>query len=672
MEYLVDEILTRQPQPIREFLFQTSILNRLCGPLCDAVTGKNEPECNGQAYLEWLQQANFMIVPLDEKSHWYRYHPLLKRMLRYKLVAETGPQQVAVLHTRAAAWLASNGLVEEALHHLLEAGDAQAAAQLVENNRHRLLNQDNWRTLNRWLTLLPADLCRRRPGLLMTQALLCLFTFNLGPIPGLIEAIETHLQEPAVPPGPDETALIGVEIDSIRGMLAVWQGQGQHGFDLLQRALALMSLEYGYLWGTASVYFCLAAQMIGQPDIALEAVAGVSQGETALDCALTVRLLAAEFHIALVAAELPRFVQLTEYALKRAKQCNYVNITAWCHYWLGYGYYALNQLDTGVSHLEQVAKLCYNQHVRGAADGLAVLALTYQALQQPDKARETVQLLLDFALHRQNPALLAIAHSCQARLALQQGDLEAASDWLQATDATRDTGALVFWFELPRLTTCRVLIAQGTTTALQQAVEKLQTHRQAAAEQHNTLQLIEILKLQSLAYHALGQDGAALDTLKQAVTLARPGGFIRNFVDGGPPMATLLAQLARQGVVPDYIHQILAAFPDLPDQLEAGQPAGQRPPENKESVDTPAASPWEANLENLTEPLTPRELEILELLATGRSNQEIGRTLHISTHTVKTHTMHIYGKLDVNRRYQAVAKAKALRLLAADNDKNGR
>jgi LuxR family maltose regulon positive regulatory protein len=279
-------------------------------------------------------------------------------------------------------------------------------------------------------------------------------------------------------------------------------------------------------------------------------------------------------------------------------------------------------------------------------------------------------MFLEFALHTEDPAYMALAHSCQVQLALRQGNLKAATEWLQKTDTSSDVGLLSFWFELPRLTTCRVLIAQGTTTALQQAVEKLQTHRQAAAEQHNTLQLIEILKLQSLAYHALGQDGAALDTLKEAATLARSGGFIRNFVDGGPPVAALLVQLAGLGVTPDYIHQILDAFPDLPSHIEAVPPVEPVPSENKAIVDAQEATPWQVNLDNLAEPLTQREFEILELLATGKSNQEIGRTLHISTHTVKSHTMHIYGKLDVNRRYQAVAKARSLNLLPAGNDKN--
>jgi LuxR family maltose regulon positive regulatory protein len=312
---------------------------------------------------------------------------------------------------------------------------------------------------------------------------------------------------------------------------------------------------------------------------------------------------------------------------------------------VGYGHYLSNNLDVAASHLVHAAELRYNGNRRAAIDALALLALTYQARQQPAEANKTVDLLLDFAVQHQTPAVVAVARSCQARLALLQGDLEAATRWLRTADTRHDRGVMVHWAELPRLTTCRVLITQGSGDSLQEAVEKLRTHLKTAEDQHNTLHIIEILSLQSLAYQAQGQVNEALRVLKRAVVLAQPGGFIRTFVDSGLPLAGLLRQLARQGVAPDYVRQILAAFPDLQAR---------------------------SNLEHLSEPLTDRELEILELLARRLSNREIGQLLDISILTVKSHATHIYRKMGVKRRHQAVAKARSLNLLPADNDKNGR
>ncbi len=679
MEYLVDEILMRQPQAVQEFLLQTSILNRLCGPLCDALTGQHDPAGKGQAYLEQLQQANFLIAPLDEENHWYRYHALLRDLLRHKLMAETSPQQVAALHARAAGWLADNGLVEEALLHLLAAGDPLGAAQLVESQRHRLLNQDDWRTLDRWLALLPAGLLQQRPGLLMARAQVCLFfTFNLRAIPSLVQAAERLLSEPAVPLSQDEALLVGVELDVIKGCLECLQGQAARSFDHLQQALFRIPPEYGHLQGTAVMYFCVAAQMTGQGDIALQ-IAVALQNEVAAEGMLTVNLLSAQLLNFLLDGQVPKFIQLTEYALKLSEQHNYVNLVANGHFLLGHGHYLLNNLEVAASHLAQAVELRYHQHTRLAVDALALLALTHQAMQQPAQAQKTIELLLDFARQNENMAILAVAHSGQARLALQQGDIEAATRWLQTADLALDSGAMLHMTELPRLTYCRVLIAQNTAAARREAIEKLQAHLKTAEDTHNTLQIIQILSLQSLAYYAQGQVETALAALKRAVTLAQPGGFIRTFVDCGPAMAGLLRQLAGQGVAPDYIRQILAAFPDLRlTTLAPERSAGvdDLRLEDKEIVNRTypeGASSEIANrkskIVNLIEPLTDRELEILELLARRLSNQEIARSLDISILTVKSHTTHIYQKLNVKSRYQAIAKARALNLLPPDDNK---
>jgi LuxR family maltose regulon positive regulatory protein len=228
-------------------------------------------------------------------------------------------------------------------------------------------------------------------------------------------------------------------------------------------------------------------------------------------------------------------------------------------------------------------------------------------------------------------------------MALLQGNVASAVGWLQTADLAIDADVMFYWLEISRITHCRVLIAQGTKAGLQQAEELLQAYRQQNENQHNTRQLIEILPLQALIYHKQDLFDEALATLEQAVTLAQPGGYIRPFVESGPELAGLLNRLHSQGVAQDYIAQILAAFPDFGFESK--------------SLDS---------IQNLIEPLTDRELEVLTLLAQRLTYKEIAAQLVISPGTVTQHVHNVYQKLEVKRRKQAVAKATELGLLFAD------
>ncbi|MCB0192003.1 MAG: hypothetical protein KDJ65_08675 [Anaerolineae bacterium] len=657
MGYLLDEVLMRQPKPVRDFLLKTAILNRFCGSLCDAVTQNDDPDRNGQSYLEWLRQTNFFVVPLDQEGRWYRYHHLFQDLLRYKLMAEESNQAVAALHVLAGEWLANHGLVDEAIPHLLAAGEHEAAARIIERSWRQALDQDDWRKVEQWLALLPAELIQERPGLLIARAQVLLFLVNLRPIPALLQAAATCLQEPAVPLRPNEASLLGADIDFLQGALACLSGQGQPAFDHLQRALSQTHPDYRHWRGQVILYFSLSAQMIGRQELAIQTIEQELQDETAPENMLTVRLLGAQGLVYLMAGKLSKFIQIVAYGSKICERHNYVNMLASGHYLLGHANYLWNNLDVAASHLAQAVELRYNLNTRAGVDALAASVLTAHAMDQSAQANDALKLLLDFALQRQSPAIVAIAHACQARLALQQGDLEAATRWLETADLAYDSGAMFHWLELPRLTYCRVLIAHGTVAALQEAVEKLQVFLKSAEASHNIRQTIEILILQSLAFQAQERADDALAALEKAVILARPGGFIRSFVDYGLPMAALLHQLANRDIALTYVRQILAAIT-----------GGQFPANNLRLEENKSGNRQSEIVNPLVEPLTDREFEILELLARRLSNQEIARSLHISIRTVKSHATHIYGKLNVNSRYEAVAKAKALELLPADTD----
>lgn len=655
MEYLLDEILSYQPPAIQQFLLKTAILDRFCASLCDAVT-QQPGSC--QAYLEWLQQANVLIIPLDQENCWYRYHHLFRDLLGHKLRVEFSQQEVAALHTSAGEWLAGHGFIEEAVRHLLAAGDISGAAQLVDDNRHSLLNRDDHRTLERWLALLPEEQIKQRPGLLLARAWVWNILYKLRAIPPLLQAAETLLDDPSPALTPEAVQHLRAETDLLRGINLCWQGQGQASFDHLQRAAPHLAPSNPYLRGQAINQFGLAAYMIGQWELAFEEISGWLQTELIPADQVTIRFLAIQGWNHFFSAELLLAVQIAHQVATMAEANNYLNMQAWGEYFLGYIHYLWNDLDAATAYLSQAMNKRYQMHTRAAIDSMVLLTLTYQASSQPERANETLKLLVEYAGQTQNSIHRVVAQACQARLLLWQGHPELARRWLHSKEMTVDLEGMVFWWQQPRFTYCRLLIAEGSAATLQEAAANLQTYLQVAEEGHNSFQMIQILTLQALVYRAQGRLDQALAALERAVTLARPGGFILNFVEYGLPMAELLHQLAGRGVAPAYLEQILTAFAD------SGFTNGdfQRPDKTSDGRKYPEGASSKIT-DPLIEPLSRREQEILELLAMRLSNQEIGDSLHISVPTVKTHISHICEKLEVKGRHVAVARARALGIL---------
>jgi LuxR family maltose regulon positive regulatory protein len=360
----------------------------------------------------------------------------------------------------------------------------------------------------------------------------------------------------------------------------------------------------------------------------------------------------------LLSGELAEAARMAQQLQVAATKSNNAYALAWGSYLHALAHYFWNDLGNAEHHFAQAVEQRYVLHTRAAIDSLAGLTLTHQVLGQPDRAKATMALLLEFAQETNNPAYIIIAHSCQARLSLLQGDLASAVRWLQTADLTTDASIMFYWLEIPRITRCRVLIAQGTEASLQKAVDLLKGYRQEVEAQHNTCQSIDILTLQALAYHKQALFDEALVTLERAITLAAPGGFIRPFVELGPSVAGMLERLYQQGVASDYITQIMASFAtnDPSSVLRAGEG-----PTTKALDSSLVFRPSSA----LIEPLTDRELEVLELLAQRLTNKEIAAQLVISSGTVKQHTHNIYQKLNVTGRRQAVATATELGLLSS-------
>jgi LuxR family maltose regulon positive regulatory protein len=630
-DYLMAEVFAGQSPAIQEFLLKTSILDWLNGPLCDVVAGLDD---NGQAYLESLHKANLFILPLSDQQESYRYHHLFQAYLQSQLEHRYRAADIAALHTRASSWFAQAGFVNEALRHALAAGDTLGAAQLVEKHRHALLDREGGFTiLRKWLAMIPDEVVRQRPSLLLAQAWVLHYQFNLRAIPPILQSATALLDNGRAGQSQPIEMSLSAEIDCFRAIIAYWQGQHQRCMERLHHALPHVPTQYPFFRGFVATYLAFASQAAGQKEMGLQVLYENRPPGQLPFGAIVIHLLS---------AELTEAAQVAQHGLTVTAEKNHNNLTAWTHYCLGCVYYERNDLKMAVNHLAQAVDLRHLIVQRGAIESMVGLTLAYQANRQQDEAEQLMKLLLEFSLQTNNPAYVAVVRSFQARLSLLQGDLASAMGWLQTADLSTDVGPMFIWLEVPRLTECRVLIARGSAQDLQAAVGNLQAYLQAAEANHNTLQMIHILNLQALAYQAQSKTDEALTSLERAVILARPGGFIRAFVDCGPSMAELLAELTDRDVALAYTRQILAAFP-------------------ASGFGTQSPSPFPS--QSLPNPLTQRELQTLRLLATDNSMAEIAAEMVVSINTVRTHAKHIYSKLDVNSRTKAVHRANELGLL---------
>ncbi len=658
-DYLISEVLSALKPEIQDFLVETAVLDRFCAPLCDAVVGESDAEsgmpfgasaAGSQSILEALRQDNLFIIPLDGQRRWFRYHHFFQQILLAELKKRYSEDEIAVFHLKASSWYKQAGLVDEALQHALDAGDGLAAAQLVEENARALLDEDRWHVLERWMARLPDSVIRQRPRLLIAKAWVRFHQFAIQSIPPLLKLAESILED-------DVTAQpLWGEVDFFWGHHWYWQGQRTRSLDLLNRALERIPKAHHLARGEAELWWGLASQMCGQKEEAVRRLKRWLYDEQEPHPGRQTKLPGSLIFVYLLSGEFNDAAQMSRQLHELGTKHNNRYIKAWASYLQGLIHYYWNDLDGATRHFDKAVSDRYILHTAAAVESLVGLALTYQALGQPDSVEATASLLLEYVQGINFPASMTVTRSCQARLSLMQGDLESALHWLEMADLATadqpsDPGVMFFWLEVPHVTQCRILVAQGSAASLQEAGEKLAEYGKIAKGQNNTRQLIDILLLQSLVYQKQSQSDEALATLERAITLAEPGGFIRPFLDLGSEMAELLDRLSQRGVAPAYSARILAAFPD--------EMKDESPLQVADGADLSiAASTLEqAPSSSLVEPLTARELDVLALMAQGLTNKEIAQRLVISHGTVRQHAYNLYRKLQVNTRQQAVIKA---------------
>jgi ATP/maltotriose-dependent transcriptional regulator MalT len=678
-DYLTAEVLDRQPASTRRFLLATGVLDRFCAPLCDdllapspEVMGASRPAAGeSQMVLEELERANLFLVPLDDERVWYRYHHLFADALRARLAREAGPETTASLHRRASAWFGREGLLPEAIGHAL-AGDAvdDAAAWLEALMPTMFADVGIHQAQAAWLAALPAPVVRARPMLCLTQAWLLIHRLEYEPAAAWVESATR-----ALPAAGDGASPARGAIAATRAFLATIgpAAEPEHVGALAERALADLTPD----------------------DAAFRGIAGLSQGQAALAQGQTARAeqafaetaaisqAAGLMHGALVATTHQVNVQRLRGARRQALATGQAAL-AWAREHIG-------PLSVGLLQAV-VADLLLDENDLAAALPLATEGLRAQrqygnapplvliaslplarlrlAEGEPDGAAALLAEARPLVQHGPFAYLAPLLDAVEALVRLALGEAAAAVDWAAAVDPMALPRLLRFHphfftaaVEASGVTPARILVAQARATGdaalLQQAEQDLEAAWELAERQGLGWLRLRVLILRALLADAQGDRHAALGSLAAAVAQAEPEGVVRPFVDEGGPMAALLADLrvaARDGREPAggastvYLDALLAAFRGQ----ESGPPGG--------GALTQAAPPG-APSAALIESLSARELQVLRLLAAGRSNAELATELFVERSTVKTHLIHLYRKLGVHSRTQAVARARALRLL---------
>ena len=637
LDYLMEEVLRQQPQSIQDFLLETAILERMCGDLCDAVRLGGSEEAlqrkNSQKIIEDLEQRNLFVIPLDDKRHWYRYHHLFADLLKSTLKQQKSKEQICILHHRACQWHQHEGNLEEAMSHAMVAQDYEQAALMIDENIAGMYSRSEVPVLLGWIEKLPEHIVRGRPWIDVHRANTLVISGHPDEVGALLNDIEKRIK----PDMPRSLELRG-HIAAVRAYAANLSGDAQESIKLASQAKEYLPEEHPAGRGMAA--YTLADTYFARDDTesaAQELEGMLRDGEKPKQLMIIIPALCDLAAVKKTQGQLHRAKELYDRAYQWLEEMDGLNSRLRCAYEFGIAdlFREWNELDAAYEHAMTGNE--YRKRLGG------YLMVGDMALMRIHQARGDVESALE-ALHTAEQIMevhqfqLAISSEFKTSRVIQ---------WLAVGDvemANRCAEELNGGTEREQIALSRLMQAQGRVDEAQRFLNK---QRELAEIGGRTGRLIEILCLQSIALSSQNKVNEAVANLLQALSLARPEGYIRTFIDLGEPIYDLLKQIKIQNtsakdyaaimqIVEDYVLDLLKFF------------------KQEKS---------EGRSQNLISPLTDRELEVLQWLADGLSNKAIAGRLVVAPSTVKQHLKNIYGKLNAHNRTQAVSRGRELELL---------
>ncbi|MCL4265719.1 MAG: hypothetical protein KJ069_21075 [Anaerolineae bacterium] len=629
VDYLTEEVLARQSTAIQDFLLQTAVFDRFCASLCEAALNAGErssPISNLQSLLEYLDKANLFLIPLDNERTWYRYHHLFADLLRFRVAQTVAKSVQRQIHQRAAAWFARQQLWPEAIHHALAAGELEMAGQIIAQVAHTAVARGELASIQAWLAALPLAQLQVDPRLSLAQAWVDLFAGRLEAAEGWLQPVLVNEQAML------DSALSGAAL-AIRATLAFARQDAAQTIADSEQALARLPddelpLRTLLAWHLAFTYRTLGETRQAVP--LYHQVVAMSQRGGNFLINLSARRELADVLIGQGDLTVAQTMMAQLLAEADAHGWTHLVPVVGAHIALGEINYEWNRLDTAVMHGQTAVSQSQAEQMSLDAYGYALLARIYAAQGEMTAAAAAIQQAKQRVLQATHPQRRLLTLALISRFWLAQADVSRAGAWLpDGRDIPADPRHEVYARQ--QITQAYYFLARRQRQEAATLVAALLPAAEAAGRVRDMVELW-LLRAQ------LGEGDEADTAVRRALALAEPAGLLRTFLDAGQGVMALLTRLQKQPDVPAvYLNRLLA-------------------------VNTQPAAPPANRL--LLEPLSERELEVLRLMSEGYSNREIADKLVFTVATAKKHAEHIYGKLGVNSRTQAIARARELGLVS--------
>jgi LuxR family maltose regulon positive regulatory protein len=669
LDYLIEEVLQRQPSLIQDFLLKTSILEQLSGPLCDYVLGDGSQRAeeetlisplyplfrNSQAVLEHLDQANLFIVCLDDQREWYRYHRLFSDLL-HKRLYQTWPDLERMLNFRASEWFERHGYMQEAIEHAFSANEPSRAAQLVEQIAEALLKRSEVATLRRWLDRLPDEQVSTRPALCIYHAWILLMSNR--PLEDIKERLDQAVSK-------DEA--FSSKVSVLRAYIAALGGQLARAAALARQALKGLEERDSFLRSLALIILASSELSDGSPRAgyrALDQAARIS--EQSGNVMASVMVLASMAEDCRKQGQLRQVETLYQQALDLAVDSKGRRLPIAGRPLIGMGdlMRERNQLGVAERYLEEGIELIRQWGLIGAYSGYLSLVRLRQAQRDLPGALEVLEEARRIALSTEVTEIddLAVA-VVQASIWIALGDLQSAEQWVERRELLKEIDETLLseseryvyahLRKYEQLVLARLRLAQGRK---EEALGLLDYLLPIVEKIPRVGMAIEIQVLRAIAFHQLGNDDQAMQALENALSMAEPGDYVRIFLDEGRLVQSLLklenSRLAGDAPLKPYVERLLVEY-------QAAETESRTPVQPHETTIAPE------DVEHpLPEPLSERELEVLGYLRSSLTVPEIAAELYIAESTVRSHVKSIYAKLGVHRRMDAVQRAKELSMFS--------
>lgn len=640
-DFLISEVVSKQPKQFQELLIKASLFNRFSDDMLnEVVLLENGDSLEAHEFVSWLIEAKLFIIPLDNEMKWVRYHHLFQDMLKKEAINKLNKKELQVYYNNASKWFFDKqGSIKEAIDYAIMAENYDGVFTIIEKSWLSAFNQDLWYDVEDWIDRIPKEVTDGSKLLLFVRAWVFNAKHQLSKLPPILESISTH-----------KTKLSDTEegyLAFFQCMFTYYSGNIEEAYLLAEKALKLIPEGQIRFRADIGIWNVLSLQALDKGDQAISQIDYNLKMASIEENPLVLYSLRAHYvFYYLVNANLFKVKSATNEFLKingmRGLALGFSGYFEGCTYWWG------NDYNGVVKYIEPALKYKYQTVNRVPVDAYFAKAMALQKLNKTVDADKTMEQMLAFVGNLSDTDIYLVAKSAQARLALLQGRLADAQDWLLSTESGSLFPTEWWWIESPQITRCRVLLALEKPSYLQEAIKLLETYQKLAEAWHNNLRNIELLVLQCIAYKKAGKKKVAINKLKSALELASKGMWTQPFVESESLISSFLTALKTKKIQEDFITVIQEEI-------------------KKEKVLNLRLKKMEQKSINSDQVpstlLSKREYEVLELISKGLSNKEISSHIFVSESTIKSHIYNIFKKLDVKSRIELINKAQETGIL---------